>query len=81
MVDVAENNIAIRTRAELFTDPGMTTIFGFIVLLLGIVLIMIKPEIKDLYMPFSLGVVGLVSGHAFSDANKTKYVNENKTDH
>lgn len=72
MMDDKDNNVAIRTKAELFTDPGFVAIMGFVVLLLGIGLVMLKPEIKDIYMPFSLGVVGLVGGHAWTDAKKTQ---------
>jgi len=74
----SENNIEIKDWKQLLTDPGMVTIIGFFVLLLGIGLIILKPEIKDIYMPFSIGVAGLVGGHAFSDSNKTKYLCEKK---
>ncbi len=63
------------------TDPGFIAVLGFVTLLVGIVLVMIKPEVKDVYMPFSLGVVGLVGGHAFTDSQKTKFMCEKKEDH
>lgn len=70
----SENNIDIKTWKDYTTDPGFVAVIGFVVLLLGIFLIMLKPEIKDIYMPFSLGVVGLVGGHAWTDSQKTKYI-------
>lgn len=71
-MDEADNNVAIRTKAELFTDPGTVAIIGFIVLLIGMWIVVLNPSIKDIYMPFSLGVVGLVGGHAWTDAKKTQ---------
>lgn len=59
---------------DLTTDPGFVTIMGFVALLVGIGLIMLKPEIKDIYMAFSMGVVGLVGGHAYTDSQKTKFM-------
>jgi hypothetical protein len=59
---------------DFFTDPGATAVIGFITLLLGMVLVILKPEIKDIYMPFSMGVVGLVGGHAYTDSQKTKFM-------
>lgn len=77
----AENNIEIKDWKQLLTDPGFTVIIGFVVLLIGLIVVIIKPEIKDVYMPFSIGVVGLTGGHAFSDSNKTKYLCNKKEDH
>ena len=76
----SQNNIEIKDWKQFLTDPGIVAIIGFFVLLLGLLVIILKPEIKDAYMPFSLGVVGLVGGHAFSDSNKTKYICETKED-
>lgn len=62
------------------TDPGFVAVLGFVTLLIGMLIVVMKPEIKEIYMAFSIGVVGLVGGHAFSDSQKTKFMCAKKED-
>jgi len=61
------------------TDPGFIAVVCFAALLLGIVILLFNPALApSVYMPFSIAVVGLVTGHAVTDAQKTKSMYDKK---
>ena len=77
------DNVNVHTIKDMITDPGTVMMVGLIALLLPFFLVLLNPTvlspvIHDIYVPFSVAVVGLLGAHAVTDASKTKYVMDNK---
>lgn len=75
---VIPDNVNVGSWKDLATDPGTAVVLGFVALLIPFLLIVAVPQaaqpIVALYPYFATGIVGLVTAHAWKDADKTKYL-------
>lgn len=76
-----DNNVNVKDWMDLVTDPGFAVIAGFIALVMPVLIALFNPAammpiVHDVYPIFGPSVVGLITAHAWKDADKTKYLME-----